>query len=207
MPHTPRTTSMVDPWVATKYILCNANVAGRLLHLRRSTAISPPTAYRWFKHDRVARVGPFKASAAYGNWGRKLTLARSIEAATFGHVKVRDMLSHSAGDLVTKPLMVPQPTTINRIHPEWRKEYTSGLRRIIEYVRQVGAPTAAKRFGLSVASLREVLQCEHAFTPDQSVQVHRLTGVPYHVLVNVELATRWRVRQDEIIARIDDAND
>ena len=206
---------LVDPWVAAKYIMCTPWAASHLLHVKTTVAVSYPTALRWFDTPRISMVGPFATSSTYGKWGRKITLARSISAATFGYVKVSDILARDHEVMyVVSPRKVAQPKIMDRVHPDWRERLAPVLRDVIRYIRKVSSSSfdeavalTAYRIGASEATLRGFLQCRTELTMEQAHKLHQLTGVPYYVPANVVLATSWRARQDEIIERINPTMD
>lgn len=203
---------LVDPWIAAKYILCTPWAASKLLYVKSgesAKSVSYPTTLRWFDAARISTVGPFASGATHSKWGRKLTLARSISAATFGHITVHDILTRdSDGSYLVVPRKVPQPQIIDRVHPEWRERVVPVLRDVIRYIRKAGAvAVTAHRIGASEATLRQFLQCQTALTPEQAQRLHILTGVPYYVPANVVLASSWRTRQADILGRINPTMD
>ena len=213
----PNAPDLVDPWAAVKYILVNPYTASKLLRTKRTKTVTNPTTNKlWWPKTSISAVGPFAARSPYSRYHRKLCLARSIEAATFGHVKVNHILVRDPELMyVVAPVKVPRPTPLARVHPEWRERFVSARRTLVDYLRRVKGVDSveealrltAQRIGAAESTLQGFLYGKTELTAEQSALLHRLTGIPHYVPVNIMLSTSWRVRQGDILARIDDADD
>jgi hypothetical protein len=178
-----------NPWVAVKYLLYYQHAALIALRTKPRQPLANKTVAAWWKLPYIEKVGPFAARSSQANKARKLVLAQSIDAATFGYVSFADCIVAGHDGWQVDPRLLPHPKPTHRIHPDDREEYSEALAKMLRLAKAQGIDAFAHKLRMPPHGVRNVLQCKQVLTNQQAETAAQLLNVSDVFLVMVRLTT------------------